>query len=581
MIRVALKGLAARPVRTALTTLAIVVGVAFVCAAYTLTDTMSGAADSLTHAAYDGTDAVVVTKTAFRGSQTVRHPRAGADDPGRRRWSGSAPRRGVDTAVGDITDTAQVIGTDGKPVGTGPYFGVGFDAHDAGRRAPDPVPPPRRPLGRRPGRGRDRPRHGRVPGLRRRRRDPRRRPRRGAARSRSPASPRSPTSSRSARPARRSSTSRPRARCSPRTATTASSSPAHAPTRSTPRSGHRGPHAPPTTTASRSTRSRRSWASCARSCSPSPAWRCSSASFTIFNSLSITVAQRTKEFGLLRMVGATRRQVRAGVLLEALTIGLLASGAGHRRRRRRSPPGCRRSSPRSAWSCPPTGSRSPPARSSSRCSSARWPRCSRPRSRPGARPRSRRWPRCATPPRRSSRACSPAACAAWRASSAARRPRSAAPPARLARRNAMRNPGRTAVTASALMIGVALVTAVTVVAQGLEDQSRGALERHVQASDDRHRRRRLVADRPRRSSRRSPASAPSAACARTARSSSATRRASTASIPATIGGSTATTSRPATLDGRRRDRRRRLRDRARRCSVGSPLDGHLDEGHAS
>ena len=33
MIRVAWKGLAARPVRTALTTLAIVIGVAFVCAA--------------------------------------------------------------------------------------------------------------------------------------------------------------------------------------------------------------------------------------------------------------------------------------------------------------------------------------------------------------------------------------------------------------------------------------------------------------------------------------------------------------------------------------------------------------------
>ena len=70
MIRVAWKGLAARPVRTALTTLAIVVGVAFVCAAYTLTDTMSGAADSLTHAAYDGTDAVIVSQTAFKGSQT-------------------------------------------------------------------------------------------------------------------------------------------------------------------------------------------------------------------------------------------------------------------------------------------------------------------------------------------------------------------------------------------------------------------------------------------------------------------------------------------------------------------------------
>ena len=53
---------------------------------------------------------------------------------------------------------------------------------------------------------------------------------------------------------------------------------------------------------------------------------------------------------------------------------------------------------------------------------------------------------------------------------------------RLARDNAMRNPGRTAVTASALMIGVALVTAVTIVAQGLEQQGRGQLENAVKAS---------------------------------------------------------------------------------------------------
>jgi len=46
----------------------------------------------------------------------------------------------------------------------------------------------------------------------------------------------------------------------------------------------------------------------------------------------------------------------------------------------------------------------------------------------------------------------------------------------------MRNPGRTAVTASALMIGVALVTAVTIVAQGLEQQGRGQLENAVKAS---------------------------------------------------------------------------------------------------
>ena len=50
--------------------------------------------------------------------------------------------------------------------------------------------------------------------------------------------------------------------------------------------------------------------------------------FTIFNTLSITVAQRTRELGLLRMVGAGRRQVLGSVLVEALVLGLLASVAG-------------------------------------------------------------------------------------------------------------------------------------------------------------------------------------------------------------------------------------------------------------
>ena len=50
--------------------------------------------------------------------------------------------------------------------------------------------------------------------------------------------------------------------------------------------------------------------------------------FTIFNALSITIAQRTRELGLLRMVGAGRRQVLGSVLLEALTIGVLASAVG-------------------------------------------------------------------------------------------------------------------------------------------------------------------------------------------------------------------------------------------------------------
>ena len=50
--------------------------------------------------------------------------------------------------------------------------------------------------------------------------------------------------------------------------------------------------------------------------------------FVIFNTLSITVAQRTREFATLRTVGASRRQVLTSVIVEALVIGLLASVIG-------------------------------------------------------------------------------------------------------------------------------------------------------------------------------------------------------------------------------------------------------------
>jgi putative ABC transport system permease protein len=52
---------------------------------------------------------------------------------------------------------------------------------------------------------------------------------------------------------------------------------------------------------------------------------------------------------------------------------------------------------------------------------------------------------------------------------------------RLAERNAQRNPGRTAATAAALMIGIALVTFVAVLAQGLRVSNSDAIERQIQA----------------------------------------------------------------------------------------------------
>jgi putative ABC transport system permease protein len=50
--------------------------------------------------------------------------------------------------------------------------------------------------------------------------------------------------------------------------------------------------------------------------------------FIIFNAFSITVAQRRREFAMLRALGAGRRQVLSSVVLEALTLGVAASALG-------------------------------------------------------------------------------------------------------------------------------------------------------------------------------------------------------------------------------------------------------------
>ncbi len=51
-------------------------------------------------------------------------------------------------------------------------------------------------------------------------------------------------------------------------------------------------------------------------------------SFIIYNTFSIIVAQRTKELALLRALGASRRQVLTSVMLEAFTVGVIASAIG-------------------------------------------------------------------------------------------------------------------------------------------------------------------------------------------------------------------------------------------------------------
>src|SRR5262245_36754688 len=50
--------------------------------------------------------------------------------------------------------------------------------------------------------------------------------------------------------------------------------------------------------------------------------------FLIFNTFAVTVAQRTREFALLRTLGASRRQVLQSVLAETVVVGLVASILG-------------------------------------------------------------------------------------------------------------------------------------------------------------------------------------------------------------------------------------------------------------
>ena len=101
--------------------------------------------------------------------------------------------------------------------------------------------------------------------------------------------------------------------------------------------------------------------------------------FGIVNTLVLSTFERTRELGMLRAVGMTRRQVRRMVRHESIITALIGAGLGiaaglglaahrHRAVRRRGP----------------HASRSRPARWSSWWSSRRSPACSRRSSRPAA-----------------------------------------------------------------------------------------------------------------------------------------------------------------------------------------------------
>ena len=89
--------------------------------------------------------------------------------------------------------------------------------------------------------------------------------------------------------------------------------------------------------------------------------------FVIFNTLSITVAQRTQELATLRTLGASRRQVLRSVVLEGLVLGARRVGRRPRARRAAREGADGRSSGPSTSSCRRRPWSSRRARPSRRC----------------------------------------------------------------------------------------------------------------------------------------------------------------------------------------------------------------------
>ena len=255
--------------------------------------------------------------------------------------------------------------------------------------------------------------------------------------------------------------------------------------------------------------------------------------FVIFNTLSITVAQRTREFATLRTLGASRKQVMRSVRLEGLVIGLRRLGDRPRLGSRHRQGHDRAVQRARASICPTAGTviatqtitislivgtgvtllasilpakratRVPPIAAvregavlpSSRFASAFGQGGSRRAARVARRDHRVAMfangvsgaliavllvPRRARPVRGHR--------AAGAASGQAARPRGRLAGAsrrgvagELAGANAVRNPGRTASTAAALMIGLTLVTVVAVLGAGINAGTKSAVSKQVHA----------------------------------------------------------------------------------------------------
>ena len=123
MTRFALRGMTGRKLRTVLTAISIVLGVALVTGTFILTDSIKGAFNGIFTEVYRGTDATITGKSAFNLSNqnnTTAPPFADSLLPKVR----DLPE--VDQAVGGVGGEAHLIGKNGKVIGFGGAPNLGF-----------------------------------------------------------------------------------------------------------------------------------------------------------------------------------------------------------------------------------------------------------------------------------------------------------------------------------------------------------------------------------------------------------------------------------------------------------------------
>jgi putative ABC transport system permease protein len=113
MIAVALKGLLGRKFRAALTAFAIVLGVAMISGAFVLTDTLGQSLDHIYKQSYAASDAVISSEEAVNTGDTTREAPAFSADVLRK----VQRLPGVRLAQGSIQDQARLVDRIGNPIG--------------------------------------------------------------------------------------------------------------------------------------------------------------------------------------------------------------------------------------------------------------------------------------------------------------------------------------------------------------------------------------------------------------------------------------------------------------------------------